>query len=484
MSFFPNSKIFFQIGPLSIAWYAILMMTGIAVCSVFAWKQLKKNGYDFKLVEDLLTGCLLFGFIGARLWYCVFYNPEYYFSNPINILKIYEGGIAIQGGLIAGAAYAYYYCKRNKISFLRGADAIVPCMLIAQAIGRWGNFVNQEAFGKIVDASFYEGWPTFISDTMLINGAYREPTFLYESIGDFVGFVLIWFVYRNLKSRKRGDLAYAYLVWYGVVRFVVEGLRTDSLMFGPIRMAQLTSVAFILIGVLGIAGVFNRLFKKEKPVILFDLDGTLLNTEPAIHESFRILFAKYKTEAEFTEEVKLFVLGPTLKESFTKYFPDHDCEMLIQEYRKINHEIHDTFVTKMEYTEELLRSLKDQGYQMGVVSSKYSKTVLLGLSQFNLEHYFGCVIGLDHVEKEKPNKEGIIKACKELNAGIDECIYIGDSDTDILAAKNAGVFSIGYVFNKNREEALRNTHPNRIINNLKEVEEIIKEKHSWTYNMM
>ncbi len=484
MSFFPDAKTFLEIGPFTIAWYAITMMGGIGVCAAFAWRQLKRNGYDFSLVEDLIIGCLLFGFIGARLWFCAFYNLDYFLANPLDILKIYEGGLAIQGGLVAGGAYGFYYAYKRKISFLRAADAIVPCMLIAQTIGRWGNFINQEAFGKIVDASYYQGWPVFISNGMFIDGAYREPTFLYESIGNLIGFILIWFIYRNSKLRKRGDLTYAYLIWYGIIRFFVEGLRTDSLMFGPIRMAQLTSIVFIVIGALGIVGVYNKFMKPKKPVVLFDLDGTLLDTEKAIQETYRHLFIKYKTEEEFNEEVKTFVLGPTLKESFEKYFPERDVEMLINEYRVINKEVHPEMVTAMKNAQSTVQYLYDNGYTLGIVSSKINSTIRLGLSLFDMEKYFDVIIGLDDVEREKPNKEGIVKACTLLNRGIDECIYVGDSVSDIKAAKHAGVFSIGYIFNEKRKEALVQSKPNKVIDDLKDITEIVKENHSWTYNMM
>ncbi len=484
MTFFPNSKIFIQIGPVSIAWYAVLIMTGVIICSAFAWRQLKKNGYQFDLVEDLFVGCLLSGFAGARLWYCLFYNAEYYFSNPIQILMVHEGGLAIQGGLFAGAAYALYYVRKRKIDFMRAADAVVPCMLIAQALGRWGNFANQEAFGKIVDASYYAGWPAFISNQMFINGAFREPTFLYESVGNIVGFILIWFVYRTSKFRKRGDLAYAYLVWYGVVRFFVEGLRTDSLMLGPIRMAQLTSVFFIIVGVVGILGVFRKFTKKQKPVLLFDLDGTLLDTEPAIIATFQKLFDKYKPTEEFTKEMQLAVIGPSLKESFAWYFPEQDFDSLLAEFRKLNNELHHTHVKLMPNAKELLKSLKEEGYSIGIVSSKKSDGVKFGIDLFEISQYIDVMLGYDNVEKMKPDPEGIKKACHLLNRGFDDCIYIGDSDTDIQAAHAAGVFSIGYEFNPARKDVLYATKPNRIINDLSEVKEILKEDHSWTYNLM
>lgn len=484
MSFLPDSKTFLEIGIFSIKWYAVLIMTGVLLCCWVAYKELKKNGYGVELVEDLFVGCLLWGIVGARLWFCAFYDFQFYFSNPIELLKVFEGGLAIQGGLFAGAGYALYYCHKKKISFMRGADCVVPPMLIAQALGRWGNFVNQEAFGGVVQESFYRYYPEFIKSKMFIEGAYREPTFLYESVGNLVGFVLIWFVYRKSKSRNRGDLAYAYLLWYGLIRFFVEGQRTDSLMFGPIRMAQLISILFMVAGALGIFGVFRKLFKKEKPVILFDLDGTLVDTEPAIIETYRRLFIKYRTEEEFDREKQLAVLGPTLQSMFVQYFPNEDVEQLLEEYRSINREIHAEFVRPMENAKALLDTLEKQGYKMAIVSTKKQEMVRFGLSLFDMEKYFEVILGEGDVEKMKPAPDGIFEACKQLNEGHDSCIYVGDSATDIEAAHRAGVFSIGYLFNPERKQILVDSNPNRIISDLKEIEEILKEDHPWTYNMM
>ena len=175
---------------------------------------------------------------------------------------MWEGGLAIQGGLVGGVIFAYFFTKKNKMNFIRLADAVFPNILVAQAIGRWGNFANQEAFGRAVDASYFEGWPTFIANHMFIQGAYREPTFLYESVLNIVGFLLIVLVYKRFSKVRRGDMVYAYLMWYGVIRFFIEGLRSDSLMFFGLRSAQIVSIIFIILGVLGSLGVFRKFYIK------------------------------------------------------------------------------------------------------------------------------------------------------------------------------------------------------------------------------
>ena len=484
MEFFPSPKVFLQIGPFSIAWYAIcIMIGGIFGCS-FSARELKKNGYSTETIEDLFMGAFICGILGARLWYCVFYDFNYYFSNPVNLLKIYEGGLAIQGSLVGGALFVGWYCWKHKMNFFRTGDAILPHMLLCQTFGRWGNFMNQEAYGGIVSESFYAGWPSFIAEKMFIDGAYRMPTFFFESVCNLIGWVLIYFVYRKVSKPKRGNLIYAYLMWYGVTRFFIEGLRTDSLMIGSLRMAQLTSLAFIAFGVVGTLGLFRKLFKEPKPVVLFDLDGTLLNTEPAILESYRHLFEKYAPTVEFDREKQVSVIGPPLSKMMKIYFPDQDVDQLIKEYREINKAIHPDTVRPMKNAKEMLEALKNEGCKLGIVTSKVEDITRLGLDINEMTHYFDVIIAENHVQNSKPDPEGILMACQKLGVGHDSLIYVGDAVSDIQAGKNAGAFTVAYLSMPERRQAMMDEKPNRAIDDLIELVEIVKEDHSWTHNMM
>lgn len=483
MEFFPNPRIFVQIGPFSIAWYAIFIMLGGIFGCYFSAKDLRKNGYSNETIEDLFMGAFICGIIGARLWYCVFYDFEYYFSNPVNLLKIYEGGIAIQGSLVGGALFVGWYCWKHKMNYFRTGDAILPHMLMCQTFGRWGNFMNQEAYGGIVSASFYEHWPQFIADKMYIDGAYRMPTFFFESVCNLIGWILITQVYRRVSKPKRGDMVFAYLMWYGVTRFFIEGLRTDSLMIGPLRMAQLTSIVFIVIGVAGTLGLFRKLFKDPKPALLFDLDGTILNTEPAILESYRRLFEKYAPNVEFDREKQVSVIGPPLSKMMKIYFPDQDTDALIKEYRAINMKIHPDTVVAMEHAEEMLKTLKEQGYKLGIVTSKVEDITRLGLDITGLTQYFDVIVAENHVSRSKPDPEGLFMACKQMGIGHDSLIYVGDSLSDIQAGKNAGAYTIGYLSMPERRQAMMDENPNCVIDDLIEIVEIVKEDHSWTFNM-
>ena len=191
MQFFPNFHTILSIGNFELRWYAVLLCTGSLILYWFTCRDLKAHGYPEDTGDDLFIGCAICAVIGARLWYCLLYDFKYYMSNPLRILKTWEGGLAIHGAILGGVLFVLYYCYKKKYSPLRICDCVFPNMLIGQALGRWGNFFNQEAFGRVVSESFYDGWPAFIKDHMLIGGQYQEPTFLYESACNLLGFLLI-----------------------------------------------------------------------------------------------------------------------------------------------------------------------------------------------------------------------------------------------------------------------------------------------------
>ncbi|MCL2858724.1 MAG: prolipoprotein diacylglyceryl transferase, partial [Streptococcaceae bacterium] len=191
--------------------------------------------------------------------YYVIFQWSYYSQHPSEIIALWDGGGAIYGGLIAGAIVLFVYCYYKMINPLDLLDIAVPGVFLAQSIGRWGNFINQEAYGAVVKNLDY--LPSFIRNQMFIDGAYRQPTFLFESIGTFIGFLVIMIFRHRLTWLKRGEIFAFYLIWYGIVRFTVEGMRTDSLMIGPLRVSQLLSLILALVG---IGFIIIRRIKKYK----------------------------------------------------------------------------------------------------------------------------------------------------------------------------------------------------------------------------
>lgn len=263
MQFFPEYNIFLKIGGLQIHMYAVCIIIGAFIAYMLGQYNFKKLGYSSEILSDYFFGVLMTGIIGARIWYVIFMWKELYMSHPEEIIAIWHGGLAIQGGIIAALIYSYYFFKKKDIPFFVAGDAIMPGVLIAQACGRWGNFFNHEAFGSAVSLNFLKllHLPQFIINNMYIEGAYHHPTFLYESVGNLIVFLVIILVVRK-KAQCTGEQFFSYFIGYGIVRFFVEGLRTDSLMLGPIRMAQLTSIVFIVVGVAGI--YYLRNYQKRK----------------------------------------------------------------------------------------------------------------------------------------------------------------------------------------------------------------------------
>lgn len=267
MKFFPSRTVMVSIGPLTVTWYAFLILLGACLAYGISKKRMDKRGYSDFPFSDFFINVLFLGIIGARIWYCIFTYPEYYANDPLGVFKIYEGGLAIQGGVIVALIYSIYFMKKHRVPFLVVGDAIMPTVLIAQAIGRWGNFVNQEAYGQVITEAKINAYhlPSFIKNGMYINGYYRQPTFLYESVLNIIGFLLIVFVVSRI-FKKEGCQFYAYFIWYGITRFIVETYRSDSLMLGSIKMAQLTSVVFIVLGIIGMITIYYKDRKGQQNV--------------------------------------------------------------------------------------------------------------------------------------------------------------------------------------------------------------------------
>lgn len=243
------NPIAFQFGPFAIHWYAIAIVTGIVLAVWMAVSEAKKVGISEDDVYDFVLWGVPLAFIGSRLYYVAF-EWKYYAAHPAQIIAIWNGGIAIYGGLIAGGIFLYFFCKKRHLSLWKYLDIAAPAVILAQGIGRWGNFFNHEAFGPATTQAFLEKLhlPQFIIENMNINGVYHQPTFLYESIWDVLGcFVMV--VYRHFKKEiKEGEIACIYLMWYSVGRFFIEGLRTDSLYIGPFRVSQLVSIILFIVG--------------------------------------------------------------------------------------------------------------------------------------------------------------------------------------------------------------------------------------------
>lgn len=242
-------RVAIQLGPFPVYWYGIIIGTGVLLGLWLATREGERLGIPKDTFVDLVLIAVPIAILFARMYYVIF-EWEYYVQNPSQIINIRQGGLAIHGGLIGAVITGILFAKRRGVSFWKLADIAAPSILLGQAIGRWGNFMNQEAHGDEVTRQFLEGLhlPDFIINQMYIEGVYYHPTFLYESLWNFAGVILL-LALRKVNLR-RGELFFTYLIWYSVGRFFVEGLRTDSLMLGPLRIAQVMSIGLVVISII------------------------------------------------------------------------------------------------------------------------------------------------------------------------------------------------------------------------------------------
>ena len=220
----------FTLFGLEIRWYGILIASGVFLGTILALREAKRIGFNEELILDLLIWEVPLALVGARLYYVIF-SWDMYRDNPIEALNIRHGGLAIHGAIIMAIIVAIIFTKIKKVNFWTLADICAPSLILGQAIGRWGNYINQEAYGG----------PTDLPWGIMVNGVRVHPTFLYESIWNFLVFIFL-FWYRKNKKKNEGEVFLLYLSLYSFIRFFIEGLRTDSLMWGQFRVAQIVSL--------------------------------------------------------------------------------------------------------------------------------------------------------------------------------------------------------------------------------------------------
>lgn len=250
-----------QLGPIAIRWYGLLIASAVLIGVTLSQYLAKRRNVDPNLVGDLAI-CLVIAAIPCARLYYVLFEWEQYAQNPLQAFAIWKGGIAIHGAILGGIVAAIIFARIQKISVWLLADLVVPSLILGQAIGRWGNFFNSEAFGRPTDLPWKLYIPPQQRPLEFVNYDYFHPTFLYESLWNLMVFaILMTLFFRDLKRKphlKVGTLALVYMVAYSLGRFWIEGLRTDSLMIGPLRMAQIISLVEITLGLLGLAWLYLR----------------------------------------------------------------------------------------------------------------------------------------------------------------------------------------------------------------------------------
>lgn len=249
----------FQLGPLTIHYYGILIALGMTLAVVYAWRRSRQFGISADDITDGVLCIVPLAIVCARIYYCVF-SWEEYASDPIRVLYIWEGGLAIYGGVLGAIAGVAVFCRVKKIKVTAVLDLMVLGFLIGQCIGRWGNFFNREAFGSETDSFLKMGLLNVVTGEV----EYHHPTFLYESLWNLAGFLLLHFLSKHRKYD--GQVALGYAAWYGLGRAFIEGLRTDSLYWGSFRVSQVLAAISCAAGVVVLALLALR---KHDPANLF-----------------------------------------------------------------------------------------------------------------------------------------------------------------------------------------------------------------------
>lgn len=297
----------FSIFGLSITYYAICIVAGMIAAMVIGYFLLKKITKNPDDIFDYAIVAIIFGVIGARLYYFIFPNPEYGPSNWADFWKINQGGLAIYGGIIGGGLAVFVACLIKKRNFFTAIDCLLPGVMVAQAMGRWGNFFNQEAYGQAVTNPSLQWFPYAVK---IDNKGWHQATFFYESTWNLIGaaIVILLLVYRY----RKGLGACFYSVYYGIGRLWIEGLRTDSLhiIIGEwdtgLRVSQVVSVILILVGLGGLVYIYrkelinlwNKLFNKNKAVAA----GVDTKTNSVINENFNDLNNEIINITEITDK--------------------------------------------------------------------------------------------------------------------------------------------------------------------------------------
>ncbi|MEG5057242.1 prolipoprotein diacylglyceryl transferase [Microcoleus sp. A2-C5] len=251
--------IIFQLGPVAIRWYGLLIASAVLIGVSLSQYLAEKRRVNPELLGDLAIWLVLGAIPCARIYYVAFEWPQYA-QRPEDIIAIWKGGIAIHGAILGGTIAALIFAKIQRVSFWQLADLVAPSAILGQAIGRWGNFFNSEAFGSPTDLPWKLYIPPNSRPIGYANFEYFHPTFLYESLWNLTVFgLLLTLFFRDLQGKirlKTGALFLVYIAAYSSGRVWIEGLRTDSLMFGPLRTAQMVSLTGIVLGLGGLAWLY------------------------------------------------------------------------------------------------------------------------------------------------------------------------------------------------------------------------------------
>jgi len=432
-----------------IRFYALCILVGATVAYFLSCKAYKKKGYDPEVLTNIFPFVLLIGIFGARVWYVIADevipsgNLGYLFS--LHLFNFTNGGLAIQGGVLLAVLSAVLIAKikyYKTVSVSVAFDSVLPTILLAQAFGRWGNFFNHEVYGKCVNAASLSFIPSFILKNIggtCNPGQVAVPLFLVESFINVAGFLLLYYLVKKLVFNKSwyrdGSLGFCYFIFYGLVRLILEPLRNQQFIMGD-YVSVYMSLVYIIIGLVGIfLCEFYVIIKPKVKILVWDLDGTILDNATTIKLGIKHIYEKYAPNYKVTEEVLESYLGPSLKESFKRHFPGLPYQDLIKEYRRFQAEENPIPIVLHKGVKEGLELAKQKGIINVILTTKEVKVAEANLKRLGIAEYISEVYGFERVKRMKPSAEGLIKIMKKYKVLPFNLIMIGDNLVDINCAK-------------------------------------------------
>lgn len=496
------SPLVFELNNFEIRWYALCVVGGALLLSVYGYyRYLKPAKLDLDTTLSGVTFGLISGILGARLYYVIFNHEmidfsQNFFNVFVQIISPANGGLAIHGGIYGAAIFIIIFCKVKHLKFIEIIEIVMPVFMLAQVVGRWGNFFNQEAFGPLVNGYTNNPLtteqlisqretlrhllvPDFVINNMYIKArgmtaGYYHPTFFYEGCSNLIIALAYIEIRKYCKKVYAGDGVLVYMMGYGFVRFFIEILRQDPLtftLFGhTFKVAIVTSIAFFVVGLLLL--ILRRVFKfhlvpcnsylygngtiwkdgypkpaaqrkkgiwltspEEKKIIVFDCDGTILNTYKLIEKATCQVFDEMIPDYQYTmDEIHAF-FGPLVDDSFSKYVKSEDLEKVLARYRELCTLYQKEYVNAYPGIKELLEKLRAANYTIVILSNKITSAIKEGLEVSGISNLIDEIYGAEKLTEVKPSPAGIYQVIEDNY--VDKALIVGDSKYDIESCNNA-----------------------------------------------
>lgn len=440
----------------------ILLYTAFFCIELFVYyklcmNQFKKWGWPSSRSSSMLIWTIFWGLICGRI-FVILFNIADFIEYPQKFFAIWYHDFSLLGMLIGGFSYLVFRMKNLPASIARIMDVIGLNLFIPLVI--------KDVYCLLICAI-----PSMMA------------SYILQAFCELAGYWYIQKKYIQNREWKTGDIFWISLLWISLSRIVFLGLFPQAILLGDrdVLLPFINAFIMCVTSLLGITGLLGKWFHlpKKNPAMLFDLDGTLVDTRPLVFETFREVFKQLKPDYDLSEDELYSFFGPTLEDTFSRYFPEDQIEDVIELYQKINLSLHDDMIKIMPGAKEVLESLKQEEYPVAIVSNKRKKVVERGLKQAGLEEYCDVVLGKEDLPKPKPFSDGLIAACDALSVCYDNVIYVGDNTADVQAAKNMAAYSIAFSNDEKQRQALQKASACQCIMDLTDILKILQEDQEW-----